>query len=97
MTGITKAGPPRVRWALTQAAWVILKCNKHRTTEVMDPMAAWAREVAKRRGKKCAAIALVRKLSGVLYAMWRDRKPYDPSYMRKAMQQAGMAAQPPAP
>ena len=96
MTGITKAGPPRVRWALTQAAWSILRCNRRRTTAAVDPMAEWAWEVAKRRGKKCAAIALVRKLSGVLYAMWRDRKPYDPNHMRKAMQQSGMVAQPPA-
>lgn len=97
MTGITKAGPARVRWALTQAAWTILKCNRRRTTATVDPMAAWAWQVAERRGKKRAAIALVRKLSGVLYAMWRDRKPYDPNHMRKAMEPAGMVAQPPAP
>jgi len=88
MTGITKAGPPRVRWALTQAAWVALRFNKH------DPMVEWAREVAKRRGKKCAAIALVRKLSGVLFAMWRDGKPYDPRHMRKAKEPASMVATP---
>ena len=91
MTGITKAGPPRVRWALTQAAWTALRCNKH------DPMVEWAREVAKRRGKKCAAIALVRKLAGVLFAMWRDGKPYNPRHMRKANEQAAMVATPIVP
>jgi transposase len=86
MTGITKAGPPRVRWALTQAAWTALRYNKH------DPMVEWAHEVAKRRGKKCAAVALMRKLAGVLYAMWRDGKPYHPRHARKAMREAGMVA-----
>ena len=71
MKGITKAGPPRVRWALTQAAWTALRCRKH------DPMVAWARQIEARRGKKVAVIALVRKLAGVLFAMWRDGKPYD--------------------
>ncbi len=76
MTGITKAGPPRVRWALTQAAWTAMRCCKH------DPMVEWAKQIAERRGKKVAVIALVRKLAGVLYAMWRDGKPYDPGHAR---------------
>jgi transposase len=76
MKGITKAGPPRVRWALTQAAWTALRCRKH------DPMVQWARQIEARRGKKVAVIALVRKLAGVLYAMWRDGKPYDPLHAR---------------
>jgi transposase len=91
MTGITKAGPPRVRWALTQAAWSALRCKKH------DPMVEWAREVAKRRGRKCAAVALVRKLAGVLYAMWRDGKPYDPHHLRGAKRGVGMVAKPIVP
>jgi transposase len=74
MKGITKAGPPRVRWALTQAAWTALRCRKH------DPMVAWARQIEARRGKKVAVMALVRKLAGVLFAMWRDGKPYDPRH-----------------
>jgi transposase len=78
MKGITKAGPPRVRWALTQAAWTVLRCRKH------DPMVEWARKIAERRGKKVAVMALVRKLAGVLYAMWRDGKPYNPRHGSKA-------------
>jgi transposase len=77
MKGITKAGPPRVRWALTQAAWTALRCRKH------DPMVEWARQIEARRGKKVAVIALVRKLAGVLFAMWRDGKPYDPHHESK--------------
>ena len=77
MKGITKAGPSRVRWALTQAAWTAMRCRKH------DPMVEWARQIEERRGKKVAVIALVRKLAGVLYAMWRDGKPYDPRHESK--------------
>jgi transposase len=77
MKGITKAGPTRVRWALTQAAWTALRCRKH------DPMVEWARQIEARRGKKVAVMALVRKLAGVLFAMWRDGKPYDPRHESK--------------
>ncbi len=77
MKGITKAGPPRVRWALTQAAWTLLRCRKH------DPMVEWARQIEARRGKKVAVMALVRKLAGMLFAMWRDGKPYDPRHESK--------------
>jgi transposase len=78
MKGITKAGPPRVRWTLTQAAWTATRCRKH------DPMVEWARQIEARRGKKVSVMALVRKLAGVLYAMWRDGKPYDPQHASKA-------------
>jgi transposase len=72
-TSITKAGSSQVRWLLVQAAWTALR------TRPQDPMCLWARRVAMRRGKCVAAMALARKLAGVLYAIWRDRKPYDPA------------------
>jgi transposase len=96
MKGITKAGPPRVRWALTQAAWTAMRSRKN------DPMVQWARQIEARRGKKVAVIALVRKLAGVLFAMWRDGKAYDPQHegkrkateasVEKATSGAGIAA-----
>jgi transposase len=86
MKGITKAGPPRVRWALTQAAWTAMRCRKN------DPMVQWARQIEARRGKKVAVIALVRKLAGVLFAMWRDGKPYDPKHESKRRAAAGVPA-----
>jgi hypothetical protein len=46
-------------------------------------MVEWARQIEARRGKKVAVIALVRKLAGVLFAMWRDGKAYDPKYESK--------------
>lgn len=72
-TGLTKAGSAAVRWVLVQAAWSAWRHRKN------DPMVAWARRVAERRGKHVAVVALARKLVGILYAMWRDGTRYDAS------------------
>jgi transposase len=76
-TGITKAGPPRVRWALGQAAWVFRQVARRRNP--LDPLATWANELEKRRGKQIAITALARRLAGVMYALWRDGTRYQPS------------------
>ena len=57
---------------LVQAAWCILRRRRND-----DPIAAWVRQVAARRGKRIAVVALARRLAGVLWAMWRDGLPYD--------------------
>jgi transposase len=72
-TGITKAGSPKLRWALVQAAWAA------RRSRGTHPMLQWCLEVEKRRGKRVAAVALARKLAGILYAIWRDGSVYSPS------------------
>ncbi len=71
ITSITKAGAPHVRWALVQAAWSAWRCRKN------DPMVQWAMEVAKRRGRPVAVVALARKIAGIMYAIWRDSSVYD--------------------
>jgi transposase len=78
-TGITKAGPRRVRWTLVQAAWTMVRVRPN------DPLVKWFQAVAGRRGKKIAISALARKMGGILYAMWRDQKPYDPQKAAKAL------------
>ena len=75
-TSITKAGPPRVRWALAQAAWCF------RRTQKATPLALWADEVEKRRGKMIAMTALARRLAAIMYAMWRDDTRYNPLHRR---------------
>lgn len=75
-TSITKAGPPRVRWALAQAAW------NFRRTQKATPLALWVDEVEKRRGKMIAMTALARRLAGIMYAIWRDGSRYDPAHRR---------------
>jgi transposase len=72
-TGITKAGPARLRRVLVQAAWTLLR------TRPLDPIVLWANAKADRRGHRVAVVALARKLSGILYALWRDGTTYDPS------------------
>ena len=72
-TSLTKAGSPKVRCLLVQAAWSAWRSRPN------DPMVRWARTVAERRGKKVAITALARKLAGILHAIWRDGTVYDPS------------------
>ena len=70
-TSITKAGSPKMRWALIQSCWVARRWAR------TDPMVLWAGEIEKRRGKKIGIIALARKMAGILYAIWRDGSTYD--------------------
>jgi transposase len=72
VTSITKAGSPKMRWALIQACWVARRWAR------TDPMVCWSREVELRRGKKVAVVALARKMAGIMYAIWRDGSRYDP-------------------
>jgi len=65
---ITKAGHRRLRALLVEAAWSILRSTRPETEAVR----AWALRIAARRGKRIAAVALARKLAGILFAMWRD-------------------------
>jgi transposase len=70
-TGITKAGPMELRRTLIQAAWAAM-CR----VRTSHPMIDWARRLAERRGRPVAAVALARKLAGILFAMWRDGTSY---------------------
>jgi len=65
---ITKAGNRRLRYLLVEAAWGILRHDRSDTAALRG----WAERIAVRRGKRVAAVALARKLAGILYAMWRD-------------------------
>lgn len=70
-TRLTKAGSPQMRFLLVQAAWVAIRRAPN------DPMVLWAKRIAERRGKQIAAVALARKIAGVLFALWRDGSTYD--------------------
>jgi transposase len=86
---ITKAGNGRMRWLLVEAAWQILRSRSPQTAALRG----WTLTIAQRRGKRIAAVALARRLAGVLYAMWRDGVPYDAQQLRPrattAQQRAG--------
>jgi transposase len=71
-TSITKAGSAQVRCLLVQAA------HSLRRTRPDDPLVQWSHQVEQRRGKRIAVVALARRLSGILYALWRDSSTYSP-------------------
>ena len=68
---ITKAGPRELRSLLIQAAWV---CWRHGGSGTLK---AWADRIADRRGKRIAVVALARRLSRILFALWRDDVTFD--------------------
>jgi transposase len=69
-TGITKAGPSALRRSLIQGAWTAFRRRSN------DPMVQWATQIAARRGKFVAVVALARKIAGILFALWRDGTSY---------------------
>jgi transposase len=70
-TGITKAGPHALRRNLVNAAWAATM------TKTNDPMLAWMKRIADRRGRHIAVVALARKLAGIMFALWRDGTSYE--------------------
>jgi transposase len=80
--GITKAGSPALRWCLVQAA----HCAKR--TLRAGPLRDWVDAVEQRRGRQVAVVALARKLTGILFALWRDETRYDPLRTNRAPQSA---------
>ena len=55
-----------------QVAVSILRLRSPRTEALRE----WATGIAARRGKKIAIVALARRMTGVLFAMMRDRTCY---------------------
>ena len=65
---ITKIGAGPTRALLVQAAWAFWRSRRSRGTLVRQ----WVEALAARRGKRIAVVALARRLSRILYALWRD-------------------------
>ena len=65
---ITKVGPGELRALLVQASWGIWRGR----SPAGAALRAWAQALAARRGRRIAIVALARRLSRSLYAMWRD-------------------------
>lgn len=70
---ITKAGPRELRSLLVQAAWACWRSKQSAALRV------WAEQLAARRGRRIAVVALARRLSRILYAIWRDGSTFDRS------------------
>jgi transposase len=65
---ITKVGPGELRGLLVQASWGIWRGRRLAGAALRT----WAHALAARRGRRIAIVALARRLSRILYAMWRD-------------------------
>jgi transposase len=70
--GITKEGSRRLRWALVEAAWRIVRRSRRWQT-VYD-------QLRQRRGKKKAIVAVARRLLGVMAALLRTGQAYRPAH-----------------
>jgi transposase len=75
---ITKAGPRELRSLLIQAAWV---CWRHPGSATLR---AWVDRLAARRGRRIAVVALARRLSRILFALWRDDTTFDATKLATA-------------
>lgn len=65
---ITKTGSGELRALLVQASWTIWRSRRPEAAALR----AWAQVLAARRGRRIAIVALARRLSRIVYAMWRD-------------------------
>ena len=70
--GITKAGDVNLRRALCQAATVMM--NRGRSTWLRT----WAAQLAQRRGRKIAMVALARRIAVILHRIWVDNTVFQP-------------------
>lgn len=66
--GISKEGSPLLRWALVEAAWRLIRVSRRWRT-IFD-------NLAKRRGRKKAIVAIARRLLGVMAALLRTGQAY---------------------
>ena len=85
---ITKVGHRRARRVLVQAAWSLLRTRSPDAAALR----AWAQQLAARRGKQIAAVALARRIAGILYALWRDGTVYEPTRRREPRRASRKAA-----
>lgn len=69
---ITKAGSSDARRQLCQAAWALVRSKSPDAL----PLQKWFAAVAARRGNKVAITGLMRRMAGILFAMWRDGRPF---------------------
>lgn len=74
---ITKAGSGELRSLLIQAAWA---CWRSRGSGALR---VWADQLAARRGRRIAVVALARRLSRILFAIWRDGATFAPALIAR--------------
>lgn len=73
--GKVRRGNPFVKRILVQVAWALTHAKKH-------PWLAHFRALQTRRGTKKALLALAHQILRAVYAMVKDKKPFDPTPAR---------------
>lgn len=73
---ITKCGNHQTRWLLTMAANALLRSKQD------SAIKRWGLQLAARVGRKKAVTAIARKLAAVLWAMWRNQRPFEPRLVK---------------
>jgi transposase len=68
---ITKSGDPLLRYCLYEGSHAITKRNAPESN-----LKRWHAATAARCGKRKANVALARRMSRILWAMWRDNTPF---------------------
>lgn len=76
---ITKEGPRILRWALLEGAWTAIRCSHYWRDRY--------NRIAKRRGKKKAAVAIARRLYGVMYTLMKNQTMYRENLLRRGNQE----------
>lgn len=69
---VTKKGPRELRALLVQAGWSVWRGRSAEGAALRR----WAEGLAARRGRRIAVVALARRLSRILLAIWRDNKEF---------------------
>jgi transposase len=75
---ITKEGDPEMRWLLIQAAHCHMRTLK--STQLKD----WSTELAARKGKSKATVALARKIAVLMHRLWVTGEVYEAYPNKKA-------------
>lgn len=73
---ISKRGDPYLRMLLIHGARAVL-CHAKRTTREQDGLRTWALGRERSRGHNKAAVALANKLTRIVWAVWRNGRPYE--------------------
>jgi transposase len=84
---VMRSAHPYVRALLVQAAWRLCRSSDTRATALRT----WAQAIARRRGRNVAIVALARRLTRILYAMWRDEIDYQPDRIRSVRRETTAA------
>ncbi|TCM13047.1 transposase [Novosphingobium sp. PhB165] len=84
---ITKAGNRMTRFHIVTAANALLNATKTQTA-----LRDWGLEKVAAIGRRKARVAVARKLTTILFSMWRDGTPYQPFPQAPEAQSSGSAA-----